>query len=74
MKWIILVAFVVIQIELFWLIYKYNEIDKTNQSLGKWILELSKKVEDVVYNEEKETKEFMELINSMRESDNPYQE
>ena len=74
MKWIILVAFVVIQIELFWLIYKYNEIDKTNQSLGKWMLELSKRVEDVVYNEEKETKEFIELINNVRESDNPYQE
>ena len=74
MKWIILVAFVVIQIELFWLIYRYNEVNKTNQSSGKWILELSKKVENIIYNEEKETKELTELINNMRESDNPYQE
>lgn len=74
---IFLIIFVCLQAEIFYLVYKCKEFDKTMETQGRWILELSKKIEDVIYDEKKETEEINKILSDMLNypvGDNPYQE
>lgn len=73
-----LLAFVCIasQIEFIWIMYLLKECDKTEKTLGEWVLDLHKKVDDVVSNGGKETEQFNKALNEILDlkTDNPYQE
>lgn len=68
MYWIVLIIlFAIIQLEIMYLFMRVEEE-------GKWILKLTKRIEEVIYDEVKETKEINEILNEMLNIDNPYQE
>ena len=74
-----LLAFVCIvtQVEFIWIMHLLKEYDKTEKTLGQWVLDLHKKVDDVIYNEKKETEEINKILSDMLNypiGDNPYQE
>lgn len=73
-----LLAFVCIvsQIEFIWIMYLLKECDKTEKTLGQWVLDLHAKVDNVVLNGEKETEQFNKALNEILDfkTDNPYQE
>ena len=76
---ILLLAFVCVttQIEFIWVMHLLKECDKTEKTLGEWTIDLHKKVDDVIYNEKKETEEINKILSDMLNypvGDNPYQE
>ena len=77
MKWILLIAIVIIQVEVIWVIYQQRMLDKTMTTQGKWVLELCKKIEEIHYNEQKEEENINKILSDMLNyphGDNPYQE
>ena len=69
---------IITQIEFIWIMYLLKECDKTEKTLGQWLIELHQKVDNVVLNSEKETEQFNKVLNEILnldlETDNPYQE
>lgn len=73
-----LLAFVCIvtQVEFIWIMHLLKECDKTEKTLGQWVLDLHADVDNVVLKGEKETEQFNEALNEILglKVDNPYQE
>ena len=72
---------IVTQIEFIWVVHWLKDCNKTEKTLGQWVLDLQKKMDNVVLNSEKETEEFNKALNEILlndmldlKSDNPYQE
>ena len=69
-------VFIITQIEFIWTMHLLKECDKTEKTLGEWTINLHKKVDDVIFNSEKETEQFNEALNEVLnlQTTNPYQE
>ena len=78
MYWIVLIIlFIITQLEMIYFFIVTKEDDKSIKSLGRWMIELDQKIEKVIYDEKKETEEIDKILSDMLKypnGDNPYQE